>query len=43
MYRVDTKTFATLEAAIEYANWIAKISRIFVAVEKIEGANHAKN
>ena len=36
MYRVDQKTFATLEEARAYANWIAKISRIILAIEEIK-------
>ena len=36
MYRVDTKTFRTLEEASEYANWIFKISRIVLAIEEIK-------
>jgi hypothetical protein len=36
MYQVDTKVFLTLEEATDYANWIAKISRIILAIEEIE-------
>lgn len=35
-YIVDGRVFFTLEEAIQYANWLAKISNIFVAVEELK-------
>jgi len=35
MYKVANKTFSNVNEAIEYANWIHKVSRIIVAVERI--------
>jgi len=35
-YLVAGKVFNDLEAAIDYANFIAKVSRIIVAVEEVK-------
>lgn len=35
-YIVDGKIFTSLDEAIQYANFIAKISRIIVAVEELK-------
>jgi hypothetical protein len=35
MYESGGKVFQTMDEAIAYANFIAKISRIIVAVERI--------
>lgn len=36
MYISGGKVFQTMAEAVEYANFIAKVSRIIVAVERVE-------
>lgn len=36
MYTCAEKVFQTMDEAISYANFLAKVSRIIVAVEKVK-------